>query len=175
MHGQPGRHGYDFPVWLERGDCRETYFLIPSLMLNSNLEGRLEGLNKWHDQIYQLEVSLGIRHDVNVPHDPTKVDYIGLSKSVNAVTTDLAFFAWQCKTNIRLLKFMDEIASKYRQLAIKNKYDEDEAARVERVLLETHEHLRCWNASLADRVEYLSKRGQALVQIVSLPNFVSII
>lgn len=50
---------------------------------------------------------------------------------------------------------------------MKNRYEEKKANDVERLLLHIQEHLRSWNASLANRIDYLSTRVQALVQTVN--------
>ncbi|KAF2789792.1 hypothetical protein K505DRAFT_89541 [Melanomma pulvis-pyrius CBS 109.77] len=167
IHGlQSSRIGL-FPEWLEQGAARETFFLIPSIILQQNLRRGVESLNVWHDDIYRLESLLGIRHDAShTTSYPRTMDFTRLSRDLNMITTNLAFYTWDCKTNVRLLNFLDEIARRYRVLAVRNGHKETNAADIERVLLETHEHLRCWNAGLADRVEYLTKRGQALVQSV---------
>jgi len=66
-----------------------------------------------------------------------------------------------------MLDFLDQVAKRYRTQAHANKIAEDESVEVELLLLDSHAHMRSWNAGLEDRAEYLSKRGQALVQTVS--------
>lgn len=167
MHGLEGSGINQVPEWLEEGAARETFFLIPSLILHRNLERSLAFLNKEHDKIYRTELLLGVRNDGPGPAPAlTALDFTELSVTLNSITTNLAFVAWQCKTNMRTIDFLDEIARRYRVLAIKNGHDKASVADVERVLSETHDYLRSWNLSQSDRAEYLSKRGQALVQTV---------
>ncbi|KAJ4323391.1 hypothetical protein N0V94_001863 [Neodidymelliopsis sp. IMI 364377] len=59
---------------------------------------------------------------------------------------------------------MDSVTVRYRALAIENGIPDYEAFEVEQSLLDSHAYLRSWNQGLADRVEYLSKRLQALSQ-----------
>ena len=170
MHGLEGSGIDQVPEWLEEGAARETFFLIPSLILNQNLERSLIFLNKEHDRIYRSELLLGVRNDGPGPAPAlAALDFTELSVTLNSITTNLAFVTWQCKTNVRTIDFLDQISKQYRVLAIKNGYGKPNIADVERVLSETHDYLRCWNLSQSDRAEYLSKRGQALVQTVRWP------
>jgi hypothetical protein len=167
MHGLEGSGIDQVPEWLENGAARETFFLIPSLILHTNLEKSLAFLNQEHDKIYSLELLLGVRNDgPGSAPALTALDFTELSVTLNYITTNLAFVAWQCKTNVRTIDFLDEIVKQYRVLAIKNGHGKATVADVERVLSKTHDYLRCWNLSQSDRVEYLSQRGQALVQTV---------
>lgn len=65
-----------------------------------------------------------------------------------------------------MLAFLDEVAGRYGRMAVGNGMRVEEAESVERVLREANAHLREWNEGLAERAEYVSKRGQALVQTV---------
>jgi hypothetical protein len=67
-----------------------------------------------------------------------------------------------------MLDFLDQVAKRYKRQADANKISEDDSTEIEQLLLDTHSELRSWNAGLEDRAEYLSKRGQALVQTVSI-------
>jgi hypothetical protein len=175
MHGLEGSGIGRVPEWLQEGAAKETFFLIPSLILNQNLESSLNFLNIEHDRIYHSELLLGVRNDGPSPAPPlATLDFTELSVTLNSITTNLAFVAWQCKTNVRTLSFLDQIVRQYHILAIKNGHEKSNVAEVERVLSDTHDYLRCWNLSQSDRAEYLSKRGQALVQTVrwNCPSFV---
>ncbi|KAF2465147.1 uncharacterized protein BDR25DRAFT_346261 [Lindgomyces ingoldianus] len=166
MHGLNSPSIEEFVRELQDIGIAETYFLIPSLIIHRNLEHCLSSLNIWHDAIYDFEKILGVRTDHRHSADPKMIDFTRISQQLNDATTNMAFFAWQFKSNERLLEFLDSIARKYENLAVKNGYSAKEAESTKNILLETHEYIRVWNAGLADRVDYLSKRAQALVQTV---------
>lgn len=167
-HGLASNNYERFAHIIEHGAAKESPFLVPSILVQCNLEQRLKALNLWQDKVYWNERKLGIRFDHHDNSDPTSIDYSTLSKDLNAVNINLAYVAWLCKNTARQLQFMDDVAKRYRTQAVKNGISDDAAADVEQLLLQTHAHLRAWNAGLEDRADYLSKRAQALVQTVSL-------
>jgi hypothetical protein len=142
--------------------------LIPSLLIQFNLDRRLKALNEAHDDIYNFEKVLGIRYDHHEKVDVGRMEFAPFSKGLNAVTADLAYMALACSTTKKQLDFLDSIAEKYDVLARLNNAEDEEDDRVKMLLLEAHAHLRSWNDALEGRAEYLSKRAQALVQTVSL-------
>ncbi|KAH7071318.1 hypothetical protein BKA63DRAFT_70899 [Paraphoma chrysanthemicola] len=166
MHGLASVNYDRFSYAIQNGAAKDSAFLIPSIMIQFRLERSSKLLDLWHDKVYWNERKLGIRFDHHDNPDPAGIDYTTLSKDVNAANTDLAYLNWTCKTIVRQLDFMDDIAHRFRSQAVKNGTSDDAAAHTEHLLLETHAHLRSWNTGLADRAEYLSKRGQALVQTV---------
>lgn len=166
-HGLASENYDRFADQIERGAAHRSAFLIPCIILQVRLDQLLESLNLLQDKVYWNERKLGIRYDDHDNPDPTEIDYTALSKDLNGVNTNLAYVAWSCKTITRQLEFLDEIAKRYRAQAVKSGVLEDQALEVEHMLLESHAHLRSWNTGLEDRSEYLSKRGQALVQTVS--------
>ncbi|KAF2626695.1 hypothetical protein BU25DRAFT_422434 [Macroventuria anomochaeta] len=104
---------------------------------------------------------LGIRFDDLFKLDPAKLDCGTLSKDLNAANTRLAYAIWACKATARQLDFMDSVAKRYREQAIRQGLSESQA-----IENEAHAHRRAWSKGISDRAEYLSKRGQALVQTV---------
>lgn len=166
MHGLASRNFDDFSYAIENGAASASAFLIPSMTVQRNLEQVVKSLNSWQDQIYWNERRLGIRFDHHDNPNLESIDFTTLSKDLNAVNTNLSFCQWSCKNTIRLLDFLDLVAKKYRVLAAANGMRDEEALEVELLLIETHAHLRSWAVGLQDRTEYLSKRGQALVQTV---------
>tara|TARA_R110002003_G_scaffold175_2_gene14137 strand:- start:385 stop:990 length:606 start_codon:yes stop_codon:yes gene_type:complete len=166
MHGLASANYDRFASIIQDGAAKDSAFLIPSIMLQFRLEQLSKALNLWHDKVYWNERKLGIRFDHHDNPDPASIDYTTLSKDLNAANTNLAYVDWSCKTIARQLDFMDGIAHHFRSLAVRNGTKDDEASDTEHLLLETHAHLRSWNTGLVDRAEYLSKRGQALVQTV---------
>lgn len=167
MHGLASKNYDHFSQAIEAGASNSTAFLIPSIIVRYNLEQRLNSLNVWQGRVYWYERKVGIRSDHHDNPDLTSIDFTTLSKDLNAANTNLAYVVWSCKSTTRMLDFLDQVAKKYRTQAVKNGMQEEDAAETEQLLLETHAHLRSWNAGLEDRAEYLSKRGQALVQTVS--------
>jgi len=149
-----------------KGAASASAFLIPSIIIQLNLEERLRALNSWHDKIYWNERKLGIRFDHHDNPDLASIDYTKLSKDLNAANTDFAYVRWSCKTTVRQLDFLDDVAGRYYMQAVKFGSAEDDAGEIKYLLLETHAQLRSWNAGLDDRAEYLLKRVQALVQTV---------
>lgn len=170
MHGLEDGTYREFVRHIEDGAARATPFLIPSLLIQFSLEYRLMRLNGTHDEIYDYEMRIGIRHDdgSSAPSANPSIDYSGLAKDLNAATMNLAYMAWACQTTTRQLAFLDQVAERYRSEAVRNGMDETKADGVRRMLMENQDHLRCWNESIEERVEYLAKRGQALVQTVRL-------
>lgn len=166
MHGLAGTNLDSFAHAIEAGAANASAFLIPSIIVRYNLEQLGKSLSRWHEQIYQHERTLGIRFDHHDKVDLTKLDFTSLSRNLNAANIHLAYIAWCCKSTARLLEFMDQVTERYRQLARNHNEPEDEILHVTYLLLETHAHLRSWNTGYQDRAEYLSKRGQALVQTV---------
>jgi hypothetical protein len=166
MHGLASINYDRFSYAIQEGAASTTAFLIPSIIVRYNLEQRVKSLNLWQDRIYWHERKLGIRFDHHDNPDLASIDFTTLSKDLNAANTNLAYVVWTCKSTTRMLDFLDEVARKYRAQATTNGTTDDEAAEVELLLLESQAHMRSWNAGLEDRAEYLSKRGQALVQTV---------
>ncbi|KAI4628153.1 hypothetical protein J4E80_002291 [Alternaria sp. BMP 0032] len=166
MHGL-ATHNYDrFANAIQQGAASTSAFLIPSIIVQFNLERAMQGLNSWHDKIYWHERKLGIRFDHHDNPPLSSIDFGKLSKDINAANTNLARVVLSCKSVTRMLDFLDQVAKRYRTQADANKIDNDESTEVEQLLLDSHAHMRSWNAGLEDRAEYLSKRGQALVQTV---------
>lgn len=152
----------------ENHALRETSFLIPSSIVRYNLEQRVESLNHWHNRLYWHGRKLGTKFDDPLKSDPAKLDYGTLSKDLNAANARLAYAIWACKATARQLDFMDSAAKRYREQSIRHELPEDQANEIEAMLVETHVHLRVWNKGILDRAEYLSERGQALVQTVTV-------
>ena len=167
MHGLASRNYDHFSHAIEAGAANTTAFLVPSMIVRYNLEQRLNALNLWQDRVYWHERKLGIRFDHHDNPDLTSIDFTTLTKDLNAANTNLAYVAWSCKSTARMLEFLDRVATRYEAQAIKNSVSADDASETKHLLLETHAHLRSWNTGLEERAEYLSKRGQALVQTAS--------
>jgi hypothetical protein len=167
MHGLATRNYDRFSYAIQQGAASASAFLIPSIIVRFNLERIVKALNLWHDKIYWHERRVGIRFDHHDNPDPSSIDYTTLSKDLNAANTNLANIVWQCKSTTRMLDFLDQVAKRYKSKADANGRTEDESTGTEQLLLDSHAHMRSWNAGLEDRAEYLSKRGQALVQTVS--------
>ncbi|KAH7411821.1 hypothetical protein DE146DRAFT_255853 [Phaeosphaeria sp. MPI-PUGE-AT-0046c] len=166
IQGLASTNYHRFAESVERGSAKESAFLIPSMLIQFNIEQRQVSLGIWADLVYWNERKLGIRSDHADVSDPIDIDYTTLSKELNAANTSLAYHAWSGRHTARQLLFMDQVANRYRVQAVKNGILDEAAAEVEQLLLETHSHLRAWNTGLQDRVDYLSKRVQSLVQTV---------
>ncbi|KAG9193670.1 hypothetical protein G6011_03705 [Alternaria panax] len=166
MHGLASNNYDRLSYTIEQGAASESAFLIPSIIVRFNLERIVKALNLWQDRIYWHERKLGIRFDHHDNPEISSIDFSTLSKDLNAANTNLAYIVWCCKSTTRMLNFLDQVAERYRRQAIANKMMEEKSAAIEQLLLDTHAHMRSWNAGLEDRAEYLSKRGQALVQTV---------
>lgn len=170
MHGLANKNYDHFTHDIQDGAANASAFLIPSIIIRYNLEQLGKSITWWHDQIYWHERTLGTRSDHHDSVDLASLDFTSLSRNLNAANTHLAYIAWSCRSTARLLDFMDEVTERYRQQAVAHHEPENEVSHVTHLLLETHDHLRSWNTGYQDRTEYLSKRGQALVQTVCTPN-----
>jgi hypothetical protein len=168
MHGLATNNYDRFSYAIQNGAAKTSAFLIPSIIIRINLERRVQGLNYWQDKIYWHERKLGIRFDHHDNPELSSIDFSTLSKDLNAANTNLAHIVWSCRSTTRMLDFLDQVAKRYRTMADYNKITEDESTEIEQLLLDSHAHMRSWNAGLEERAEYLSKRGQALVQTVSI-------
>lgn len=166
MHGADCEHYDHLSQVIEKHATSESPFLIPSVIIRFNLEYRTESLNHWHDRLYWHERNIGIRFDDHYKPNVTELDYSTLSKNLNAANTRIAYTVWACKATARQLDFMDLVAARYREQAIRKGLPEDRAFEVEASMVEEHANLRAWNEGIIDRAEFLSKRGQALVQTV---------
>ena len=144
-----------------------TPFLIPSLLIQFNLDFWLKRLRVAHADIYNCEKLMGTRYDQPGDVDVGTLGIGRISKVLHAVTADLAFMAWVGKNADRQLEFLDGVAEKYADQAVLNGIEQEEADRVKVLLLETHAHLRSWKRGLEEWAEYLSKRAQVCVQTVS--------
>jgi len=159
---------YDrFANGIEQGAASTSAFLIPSITVRFNLGRAVRALNSWDDSIYWHEQELGIRTHRHVSPPLSSIDFDGISKGIADANTNLARIVLSCKNNTRILDFLDQVTRRYKIQAHANKIAEDESVEVEQLLLDSHAHMRSWNAGLEDRAEYLSKRGQAIVQTVS--------
>jgi hypothetical protein len=169
MHCLPERTCESFCTAIEQGSLRQTPFLVPNLIIQFNLDTRLNSLEIYHETIYGLERDLNVRYSNEERGDFREMGFEVLIKEVNRVTTNLAYISFACQGTTRQLSFLDSVAERYHTMALLNDIPELEADEVKRVLLENQAYLRCWNEGLKDRAEYLSKRGQALVQTVRTP------
>ena len=175
MHGLASNNYDRFANVIQKGASSTSAFLLPSIIVRFNLEQRVKALNLWQDKIYWHERRVGIRFDHHDNPDLSSIDFGRLSRDLNAANTNLAYAMWSCKSTTRMLDFLDQVAKRYKQQAVANKMSEDDAAEIEQLLVDAHAQMRSWNAGLEDRAEYLSKRGQALVQTVSsIWNFCSV-
>lgn len=151
----------------------KTPFLIPSLIIRFNLDHQIVDLDFVHEQIYESERSLNIRYDehsaisLNNTSLFMNMNFERMTKSVSRLSTNLGHLAWSVKERKRQLDFLDDVAERYLVIAAKNGFDRAEAEEVKNQLLENQEYLRCWNKNVEERIEYLSKRAQQLVQTVS--------
>ncbi|EMD92193.1 hypothetical protein COCC4DRAFT_130791 [Bipolaris maydis ATCC 48331] len=166
MHGLATETYDRFARDVEEGAANESAFIIPSMIVQHNLSQLGKVIDRWHDEIYWHERALGIRYDHHDSIDLANLDFTALSRTLNAANTQLAYIAWSCKSTARLLDFLNQVTDRYRQQAMAHGEPEKDIAHIIDLLSGTHEHLRAWNAGLQDRTEYLSKRGQALVQTI---------
>ncbi|KAI4917143.1 hypothetical protein J4E90_003650 [Alternaria incomplexa] len=166
MHGLAS-YNYDrFSSVIEEGASSASAFLVPSIIIRHNLVRRVKALNLWQDKIYWFERRVGIRYDHQDNPELSSIDFSTLSKGLNGATINIAHITWLCKSTTRMLDFLDEVTKRYRKQAIANNVSEDDAIEIEQLLNDSHAHMRSWNTGLEDRAEYLSKRGQALVQTI---------
>lgn len=149
------------------GTSGQSPFLIPSAIIKHHLETRVQELDEKKDEIFQLECAMGVRRDYLKHVDVTMIDYSDMSRAINSLNSNLAWTMHSCKRTKRLLDFLDSVTIRYTTQAAANGIPQDEIFEVEQLLVNSHAYLRSWNQGLADRVEYLSKRLQALSQSVS--------
>lgn len=142
-------------------------FLIPSAIVKHHLETRVRSLDKKKDEIFQLECTMGLRRDFLGFVDITTIDYTDMSRAINTLNSHLAWTMHFCKRTKRLLDFLDSVAIRYGSQAKTNGIPQDEILETEQLLINSHAYLRSLNQGLADCVEYLTKRLQALSQSVS--------
>jgi hypothetical protein len=150
----------------------ETFFLLPSMILELNLQGTLRALSHWHSAVYDIECKTGVRWDAK-EESLENLDMTALTRDIKSTTTNLAYWASACQTYQSTLDFLDGIAQQYRTQAILNGLSGEHAARVESSLLEQNEYLRSWLTGMERTIEYLSKRGQAQVQTVRRHSLIS--
>jgi hypothetical protein len=115
MHGLASKNYELVSCLIEEGAVNDTAFLIPSIVIQFNLEKRVKALNVWQDETYWNERKLGIGFDHHDNTDSASINYTTLSKDLNATNTNLAYIAWSCKSTARQLAFMDQVATRYRE------------------------------------------------------------
>lgn len=158
-------HAIDIGRFATKG---HTPFLIPSAIVKHHLGIRVKSLNEKKEQIWQLECRMGVRRDHPVTVDPLTIDLVDTTRQINALNAELAWTLHSCRRTEEILNFMDSLASRYATQAAANKVSATEVADVKRIMQNSHTYLHSWNRGVADRVNYLMKRLQALSQSVSL-------
>jgi hypothetical protein len=144
-----------------------TPFLIPSAFIKNHLELRVQSLHETKEDIWQLECRMGVRRDHPVATDPLTVDFDNTTKEINALNAGLAWTLHSCRRTQHLLDFMDSVSLRYAMQAAANNVSAVEVAEVQLSMQGSHAYLRSWNQGIVDRVDYLTKRLQALSQSVS--------
>jgi hypothetical protein len=150
IHGLASREFQHFTFLVQRSNTLTSTLLIPSLIVQFNLEEILRALDVWQDKVYVDERKLGVRFDHHDNPDPVGIDYTILSKDLNAANINLAYIVWSCKNTTRQLAFLDEVAERYRAQAGTNGVDDEHAAEVEHVLHDTHANLKSRNDGMMD-------------------------
>ncbi|KAF3000720.1 hypothetical protein E8E13_003248 [Curvularia kusanoi] len=143
-----------------------TPFLIPSAIVKHHLEVRVEALSDKKEDIWQLECKMGVRRDHPVIANPLTVDLEDTTRQINALNANLAWTLHSCRRTEEILNFMDSMVSRYATQAAANNVSATEIADVKRIMQNSHTYLHSWNRGVADRVDYLTKRLQALSQSV---------
>ena len=144
-----------------------TPFLIPSAIIKNHLELRVQSLHETKEDIWQLECRMGVRRDHPVATDPLTVDFDSTTKEINALNAGLAWTLHSCRRTEQILDFMDTMSLRHATQAALNNVSAAEVAEVQLSMQGSHAYLRSWNKGIEDRVEYLTKRLQALSQSVS--------
>jgi hypothetical protein len=167
-YGTEGGPSFSEDVNIRRfGNQDQSPFLIPSAMVKAHLETRVRSLERKKEEIYQLEHGMGVRQDFPNKVNLYQLDYDYLTRQINKLNSDLAWTTHSCRRIGRLLDFMDCIATRYEEQANLAGVSSVEFLGVGRQLRNSHAYLRSWNLGIEERVEYLSKRLQALSQSVS--------
>lgn len=144
-----------------------TPFLVPSAIVKDHLELRVQSLHETKEDIWQLECRMGVRRDHPVATDPLTVDFDDTTRKINALNAGLAWTLHSCRRTEQILDFMDSISMRYATQAAANSVSAAEITEVQLSMQGSHAFLRSWNQGIVDRVEYLTKRLQALSQSVS--------
>jgi hypothetical protein len=142
-------------------------FLIPSSFVKHHLETRVQSLSAMKENIFQLELRMGVRHDHVGTANPLTMDLDDTTRQINKLNADLEWTMYSCKWVEQLLNFMDSVARRYATQAEVNNVSAGEVADVQRAMQDSHAFLRSWNRGIIDRADYLTKRLQALSQSVS--------
>ncbi|KAF2734622.1 hypothetical protein EJ04DRAFT_576734 [Polyplosphaeria fusca] len=168
MHGLDTPLYHSIPTLLPSLSPTTTFLLLPALLLRTNMLHHTTMIESNVHRLLPYERLLGLRFSSHAPSPPanhTAIDYDLITNLVNATQTDLAFLTWQCKTIARQLDFLDAVAARYREMCVQHG-EAGRGARVFAILSATHAELRAWNEGQMDRIEYVVKRGQGLVQVV---------
>ena len=142
-------------------------FLIPSSFVKHHLKTRVQSLSEKKENIFQLELRMGVRHDHVGTVNPLTMDLDDTTRQINKLNADLEWTMYSCRWVGQLLNFMDSVACRYATQAEVNNVPAGEVADVQRAMQDSHAFLRSWNRGIIDRAGYLTKRLQALSQSVS--------
>ncbi|KAF7590823.1 hypothetical protein BBP40_002346 [Aspergillus hancockii] len=143
-----------------------TFWSIPSILIELYLQRTLDSLNEQHDNIFVIERATRVRWDSDRYASLEDIDLVKLTRDINFTTTHLAHQDMSFKTYRPMLEFLDECVKRYSALAVVNGDSKERVARVESTVLEKQDYLRSWIDGMHRRAEYLSQRGQALVETI---------
>jgi hypothetical protein len=100
--------------------------------------------------------------EVQPPSENSEIDFTDITREITSATKELARYLQTCKTNIRLIGYLDEFTNRH----FKDRTDTQDVYTMEIVLAKTA-YLKSFFQGVGDRCSYLSERAQAQRQTVS--------
>ena len=151
----------------------EAPILVPTLMKGITSRFWNTFVNKWNSDLFQAERSIGMKVDLGttIESDLTKVDFDNLVRSLNSISTELAFASLASRTSLQMLSCLSSINNTKRSsvgnATGKEKDGTDEPVSVSSVLSARIAYLQSWHQGIDERCSYLIRRAQFQVQTVS--------
>lgn len=131
-------------------------------------------VDQCHQEVFDVELATKMRKGlVNVPYititddtvpDLKSIDLVEITRSLNSVSTKLAFSSMQCRSSLQVLSFIAGIHKDFQSKAILPTNDDLDS--IQSSLAAKIEHLQSWLEGIEARCTYLTQRAQAQVQTV---------
>ena len=128
-----------------------------------------------HEELFNVELATKMRKGMaDVPYEALNlgaplnldsIDLIDITRSLNSVSTLLAYSSMQCRSSLQHLNFVAGINKEFQaQVALGGNRDLE---LMQISLVAKLEHLQSWLEGIEGRCFYLTQRAQAQVQTVS--------
>jgi hypothetical protein len=146
--------------------------LLPVILMEYKAISIHKHASTCYRAIYAMERKTGFHanavhvkgsYEEELPNENTELDFTEITREITSATKELARYLQVCKTNIRLIDYLDEFTNRH----FKEKTDTQDVYAMEIVLARTA-YLKSFFQGVGDRCSYLSERAQAQRQTVGV-------